>query len=492
MTFAEELRANLQELLASGPIEIRESGGRMTPATPVSWEVRGAAEKPLLHLWAENCNVTRRVVGITDQSDERVMLAVERFGRTGPERMEIVRLDFKRSPKEISREDFCERLRRILAEKFPDETVEKLSIAADLEHSLSRMYARGICRKGAARCAFLAVAEGETPDAIASSLTFALLWLERARQRGGQGNVSFLRLILPEGKSGLLAHQLGALNPRLAIQIYELNSLQETVERVDPCSNGNVNSWLVPRRESELLKGRANGALTPIVALAPEAISADAVPQEQEVVLRFRGLPFARWQDGRVYFGSDAVWEELCGGNENRLKQLVLSLRTFRNPLASNPRHPLYRAQAERWMQSMVKQDVSRVDVTLDPQHVYEQVFAQAGGQHGVLDLLAVTRTKRLAILELKTTENPDLPLQAAHYWLRIRRHQAQGDLARYGYFPGLQLQAAPPMVFLVAPALRFHPTTDAILRYLSPEMEIIRVGLAESWRRGLRVVMRQ
>ena len=248
----------------------------------------------------------------------------------------------------------------------------------------------------------------------------------------------------------------------------------------------------VPRRGAESVKHRASEALAPIVALAPEAVSAHVVPHEQEVVLRFRGLPFARWQDGRVYFGSDTEWEELRGENENRVKQWVLKLRNFRNPLTSNLRHPLYRAQAERWMQSLVMQDVSQLDIALDPHHVYEQVFAQAGGQHGVLDLLAVTRTKRLAILELKATENPDLPLQAADYWLRIRRHQAQGDLARYGYFPDLQLQSAPPLVYLVAPALRFHPTTDTILRYLSPEMEIIRVGLAENWRRDLRVVMRQ
>jgi hypothetical protein len=492
MAIAEELRAGLQGLLSCGAIEIRESGGRITPAPPLSWEVRGAPEKPLLHLWTENCNFTRRIVAITDQSDQRLMLAVERFGRAAPERLEIVRLDFQRSQKQVSREDFCERLRRILAEGFPDETVEKLSIAADLEHSLSRVYARGISRKGATRCAFLAVPEGESQDAIESILTFALLWLERARQSGGRGTVSFLRLIFPEGKSGLLAHQLGALNPRLAMQIYELNSLHERLERVDPCRNGNVSSWLVPRRESELVKSCASEALAPIVALAPEAVSAHVVPQEQEVVLRFRGLPFAKWRDGRVYFGSDTEWQELSGGKENRLKQWVLKLQNFRNPLASNLQHPLYRAQAERWMQSLVMQDVSRLDVVLDPVHVYEQVFAQAGGQHGVLDLLAVTRTKRLAIMELKATENPDLPLQAADYWLRIRRHQAQGDLARYGYFPGLQLQSAPPLVYLVAPALRFHPTTDTILRYLSPEMEIVRVGLAENWRRGLRVVMRQ
>ncbi len=77
------------------------------------------------------------------------MLAVERFGRAAPDRMEIVRLNFQRSTKQISREDFCEQLRRVLAENFPDETVEKISTAADLEHSLSGMYARRLsCRAG--------------------------------------------------------------------------------------------------------------------------------------------------------------------------------------------------------------------------------------------------------------------------------------------------------------------------------------------------------
>jgi hypothetical protein len=44
------------------------------------------------------------------------------------------------------------------------------------------------------------------------------------------------------------------------------------------------------------------------------------------------------------------------------------------------------------------------VDVSLLPDQVYERVFAQTAGQHGILDLLGITRTGRLAILELKTT----------------------------------------------------------------------------------------
>jgi hypothetical protein len=492
MELAEELRAVLQGFLTGATIEIRENGSRITASSPLSWEVRGASGKPLLHLWSGNCNVTRRVLAITDQSESRMTLAVERFGRAKAERMEIVRVDYARRAKQLSREEFCEQLRRILAEQFPDELVERVSLAADLEHSLSRIYVRGVSRRGNTSSVFLAVPEGETPDAIESSLTFALLWLDRARHMAGCGTVSALRLILAKGKSPILAHRLAAIHPRVTIQVYELDGLSETFEKVDPCPSGNIATWLVPHRESQLLLDRAAAALAPLLARAREDISVHASPQEREVVLRFRGLPFARWRDGRIFFDAGGSWEEWTRQNDVALKQLVLNMRNFRNPLAEETRHPLYRGQAERWLQSIVQQDVSRVDVGLDPEHVYEQVFAQTAWQHGILDLLGVTRTGRLAILELKTTEDLDLPLQAADYWSRIRRHQETGDLAHYGYFPGVQLQSAPPLVYLIAPALRFHPSTDVLLGFLRPEMEVIRIGLAESWRRGLRVMMRQ
>ena len=135
---------------------------------------------------------------------------------------------------------------------------------------------------------------------------------------------------------------------------------------------------------------------------------------------------------------------------------------------------------------------MTRVDATLDARFAYSQVFASAGGAHGILDLLAVTRSGRLAIIELKAGEHIHLPLQAADYWLRVRKHLERGEIARYGYFPAVELQRAPPVVYLVAPALRFHPSTDEILRCLSLELEVVRVGLAEGWRRGLRVIIRQ
>jgi hypothetical protein len=159
--------------------------------------------------------------------------------------------------------------------------------------------------------------------------------------------------------------------------------------------------------------------------------------------------------------------------------------------MAIDTRHLLYRSHAERWLESIVCEDVTKIDAALHSSHIYSQVFASSGTERGVLDLLAVTRTGRLAILELKTSEHIHLPLQAADYWLRVRHHLEHGDFARYGFFPAMQLQTAPPIVYLVAPALHFHPATDTLLRYLNPDMEVVRVGLAESWRRGVRVVLR-
>jgi hypothetical protein len=150
--------------------------------------------------------------------------------------------------------------------------------------------------------------------------------------------------------------------------------------------------------------------------------------------------------------------------------------------LASDTRHALYRANAERWLESIAREDITRIEAMLDQRFVYAQALANAGGEHGILDLLTVTRSGRLAIIELKASEHLHLPLQAADYWLRVRRQLQSGAVTRYGYFPGIALQQASPIVYLVAPALRFHPATDDLLSELSPELEIVRVGLAESW----------
>jgi hypothetical protein len=140
----------------------------------------------------------------------------------------------------------------------------------------------------------------------------------------------------------------------------------------------------------------------------------------------------------------------------------------------------------------MVAADPSRIDARLDPRHIYTQVPAFSSGDRGIIDLLGVTRDGRLAVLELKASEDIHLVMQAVDYWLRVRFHHSQDNFSRYGYFPDVRLNAKPPLLFLVAPGFRFHPSIDIVLRYLSPEIEIARIALAENWRKGLHVVFRQ
>lgn len=110
---------------------------------------------------------------------------------------------------------------------------------------------------------------------------------------------------------------------------------------------------------------------------------------------------------------------------------------------------------------------------------------ALAAGDRGVIDLLGVTRRGGLVVAELKASEDFQLPVQALDYWLRVRRRH-------FGYFAALELDPRPPLVWLVAPGLNFHPATGTIARHFSPEIEVSRIGLNESWRRGLKVIFRQ
>jgi hypothetical protein len=73
-----------------------------------------------------------------------------------------------------------------------------------------------------------------------------------------------------------------------------------------------------------------------------------------------------------------------------------------------------------------------------------------------------------------------------------VQWHHERGEFLQFGYFGGRELAQQSPLLFLVAPALRVHPSTDAILKYISPEIEWAFVGIDERWREGVRVVFRK
>jgi hypothetical protein len=117
---------------------------------------------------------------------------------------------------------------------------------------------------------------------------------------------------------------------------------------------------------------------------------------------------------------------------------------------------------------------------------------AFSASDRAMIDVLAITREGRLAVLELKAEEDIHLPLQGLDYWSRVAWHHARGEFQRFGYFPARELASAAPLLILVAPALHVHPATDTLLRYLSPEIDRMLLGIDERWRENLRVIFRK
>ena len=166
-------------------------------------------------------------------------------------------------------------------------------------------------------------------------------------------------------------------------------------------------------------------------------------------------------------------------------------LARFRTPDAADRNHPLYRQQPEAWLESQVRAHIQQVHAALLPDPIYNQVPAFAGGDRGVMDLVAVDYAGRLAVLELKATADLHLPFQALDYWMRVKWHLDRNEFSRFGYFPGIALSKQPPRLLLVSPALEFHSTTETILSFFSPDVDVERVGVGLEWRRRLEIMFR-
>jgi len=491
MELREAVNQALERLLASGRVKVQENGSWLASLENFHYELREKAGAVLLHLWSQESTLVRRVMGIDADAPGRLALEVARFGRTRPDRLEFLCCEREPDRGRLRRAQFRARFGEMLARQFPDETVSSLTAAADLEHSLSGNYVRGTTRAGNRAVAVMAAAPGESPATYDALLTFGLLWLDHARQRKSRQPIGALRLFFPERSGGVIAHRLKAISASTIVELYEYDAATGRMRCIDPRDTGNIQSWLVPRREIEAVMAQAREAIEPICRLNPSAITAEPIPGTSEVALRFRGLLFARWGEAGVFFGIGSE-EPLTPAAQPQLERLLRELEVHRSPTASSPRHRLYRAQAERWLESLVIADAVRIDPRIDVRFLYAQVPAIAAGDRGIMDLLGIARDGRLVVMELKAGEDVQLLMQAIDYWLRVRRHQEQQDFQRYGYFPGVNISSQPPLLLLVAPSLRFHPAADVLARCLIGNIEIWRVGLNESWRRGLRVVFRQ
>jgi hypothetical protein len=349
--------------------------------------------------------------------------------------------------------------------------------------------------EGSHAWALLAAAPSEDAATVENILGFGILWLDWTRARADRRAIERLRFFVPQGTSQRLRERLLAFSASLRAEIYEMREPDAAMQKIDRADAGNLESWLVTPDQLESVLRAASETITRIRAMLPvnaDAIQCRAPAAANEVALAFHGMQFARWTGPGVSFGLGKSAELLTTSNERALERLLHQLELHRSPVATDTNHALYRGAPERWLESVVLEDPAKLDALLDARHFYSQVPALAAGDRGVLDLLGITRQGRLLVIELKASEDLQLPVQAVDYWLRVRRHQREGDFQRDGYFAGVAIDPQPPLVWLVSPGLRFHSATDTLLQYLSPEIRVTRIGLAENWRRGLKIIFRQ
>jgi hypothetical protein len=144
---------------------------------------------------------------------------------------------------------------------------------------------------------------------------------------------------------------------------------------------------------------------------------------------------------------------------------------------------------SERVFEWAVRRNLNVIDARLLPQPVHSQVIAFAAGDRDMIDLVAVDAEGRLTVLELKVSEDIHLPVQALDYWMRIKWHAERNELAHL--FPAVPLAALAPKLLLVAPAMSFHSSCATVLRQLSSEIQVERVGINSDWQDAFRVVLR-
>ncbi len=484
----EEARAAIERFLKSSrQPELIEPGEPPIPLEDgrYSLEVRGG--RLTLHAWSDQSSLVRRITGVQFEKPGRLDVTIELFGKkTG--RLSLIdrahpgsSVAERRGERHILREQF----RLSLARQFPEWRIAEISSEQNLEASLSPVYPRAFLRKG--RTGIAAMALPADAAGSAGALSFALVWLDYLRKRERGLIVQGLVLFIPQGLEKATCARLRYLHPEEARISTYVCSPEGYEQAVDPRDYGNLDTRLEPcvRPSGE------NAQLEEWIERLCRPPHVERIPMGDGCVsLRVRGLEFARAAGGRLLFGLERK-SVAAEGNLPEIGLLAGELARLRAPDAADRENPIYRLQPERWMESQVRLHLEELDASLLPAPVYGQVPALVGLERGVLDLLAVDTYGRLAVIEMKASEDIHLPMQALDYWMRVQLPAEHGEFSRHGYFPGVSLSREPPRLLLVAPALEFHPTTEAILRFFSPEIEVERIGLGVEWRERLKVMFR-
>ena len=492
-------------------------------------EVRLEVEfgKLLLEIWGAGRSIVRRVESLERQGS-RLLLQARKRGDWGP----AVRLEIRDaadtaaddSPRGVrasatvgelaarraeDRAEFERDLLAMLSREYPGSRFERVTHRPDRERAFSGCYTRGWARRGREAWAFLGLSDFENPTAVENALVYGLIWLDWLREhaeRSQQVVVSGLKLVLPPIAVAVAAHRAAYLNHAADIEILEWTPSDERPRAIDLRDYGNVETRLTPRWRGARLLEQCRPLLRELLGTHESRVRVMPDATGDALSLRVFGLEVARIEgraEPEVSFGIEgerAPLEE--AGGLAAFHSFLDGVLRSRHPRSPGRAHPYYRLQPERWLESLLIDDIRRVDPALMSGHVYPQVPAFSGSaspqfSRGVIDILGVTRdfetgAQRLAVVELKLDEEPNLPLQGLDYWLRVKWLEDRDQFRQHGYFSGLSPSPEPPVIYLVCPAFRFHSSTERVLRYFQPSIRVVKVGVNQRWRQGVRVLFRR
>jgi len=393
-----------------------------------------------------------------------------------------------------ARKEFARKLAAMIEANLPGIRVEHAVSARNDRRHLSGVHVRLVIRDRGKRWAGIGVSESELQPTVDAALPAGLTWLGELRRRSGP--VEGLMIFAP--RCDTIAIRLTAISAGTKVALFRINETKGAIESAAPSDQGDLNDSF--RKAARRAHWPRPGMLPPDCAmlvdsvrrLAPDHI--EAHHRGPWVSLSIRGLEVARvWINRRrVEIGIGEARRKLDHRNEHELEQLIQETISCRRPESEFRNEMVFRFQPERWLESIISRDVTALDSTLDPSFVYSQVPTYRGEQRTFIDLLAATREGRLVVMELKVSEETEFPFQALDYWLRVEWHRSRGDFHRRGYFEGMSLIDAPPLLYLVAPLFRFHETTKLIAASIHERVPVYRIGINEEWRSGVRVLLRE
>ena len=465
--------------------------------TVASWQLSVQFDKLLFEAWNPARTLARRVEDVAYRNGDRLGLFVRKPHARETSVVEFRELHPKQSKgRNSERSGFKQEFVAMLKQEFQGWRLENLSNSSDREHSFSTWYTRGLARQGRTGCAVIGLSKEESPAAADAVLAFGLIWLDWLRSRSERLTVPRLRIFLPGEAVELNTRRAAAINHRaLQLEVYEWNGGGDRPARLDLESTCDVGARLVSHRPNDALIGRHRELLRGVLGDGVDHLTMTTDSSGKFVSVRVAGLEIARIEGDlapKTYFGLEGSVRRLDEGRREEFRTFVSRVLETRNAASEETSDEFFRLQSERWLESMLVEDITRIDPVLSPEFVYPQVPAFSRTDRGVIDILTVTREGRLAVIELKLEEQINLPFQALDYWLRVEKLRQQGRFHDYGYFPGMKLADAAPLLYLVVPAFRFHSTTTRLLRYLDSSITVMQIGINDQWRHGIKVLFRR